>query len=421
MLSPQPKRPPVKAKIEKSRVELMEAGTILGDTKIDGFVARRLKSGSIAYGFRYRFGGSQQWISLGVHGRSGVTAESARAKAKVLQGTVAAGKDPAAEKQAARAKAEKAKSAAKNTVNAVLDLFIAQYVKKKLRSAKTVERCLEVYVRPRIGSVPITDLRRSHIVEMLDAIEEADKAVTADRVLAYVRKAFNWHAARVDDFVPPIVRGMARTTPADHARTRMLADDEIRSLWKALESPDSPEPFRNIVRVLLLTAQRRDEIGLMRADEIDGDTLIIPAERYKTGVPNAVPLTQAALRWIGARKTGFMFSTTGGKKAFNGYSKAKIQLDAVIAEQRKAARLKPMPEWRLHDLRRTARSLMSRAGVPSDIAEMVLGHKLTGVRGVYDRHSYAHEKRDALEKLAGLIGLILNPPAGNVVQIGANR
>jgi integrase len=173
--------------------------------------------------------------------------------------------------------------------------------------------------------------------------------------------------------------------------------------------------------VLLLTAQRRDEIGLMRAEEIDGDTFIIPAERYKTGIPNAVPLTKEARQWIGDRNAGFMFSTTGGKKAFSGYSKAKRQVDAVIAEQRKVAKLKPLPEWRLHDLRRTARSLMSRAGVSSDIAEMVLGHKLNGVRGVYDRHSYAAEKRDALEKLAGLLALIINPPKGNVVQIARGK
>jgi len=173
-----------------------------------------------------------------------------------------------------------------------------------------------------------------------------------------------------------------------------------------------------MVRTLLLTAQRKNEIGLMRAEEIDDrDTLVIPAERYKTGVPNAVPLTAEARRWIGERKTGFMFSTTGGKRPFNGYSKAKAQLDAVIAKDRKAAKLKPMPAWRLHDLRRTARSLMSRAGVTSDIAEMVLGHKLSGVRGVYDRHSYAVEKRDALEKLSGLIAMILNPPKGNVIQM----
>jgi integrase len=408
--------------INKSSVDAMPDGAILVDTKIDGFIARKLPSGRVSYGFRYRGRNSKQWwLRLGVHGQSGVTAETARAQAKVYQGAVAAGDDPGAGKQADRDKAEKAKRAGKNTVNAVLDLFIARHVEKNLRSAKTVKRCLEVYVRPRIGSKSIYQLKRKDIVEMLDAIEDDDKAVTADRVLAYVRKAFNWYAARDDEFLPPIVKGMARTKPADRARTRLLADDEIRSLWKALESPESPEPFRNIVRVLLLTAQRRDEIGLLKAEEIDGDILTIPAERYKTGVANIVPLTAAAREWIGDRKAGFIFSTTNGKKSFSGYSKAKNELDAVIAKQRKANGLKPMPEWRLHDLRRTSRSLMSRAGVSSDIAEMVLGHKLKGVRAVYDRHSYAAEKRDALEKLAGLIALILNPPAGNVVQIAGRK
>jgi integrase len=403
--------------INKSNIEAMPKGALIVDLKVDGFVARKLPSGKVTFGYRYRGQGHKQWwLSLGVHGQSGVTADTARAKAKVLQGKVAAGRDPGAEKQAERDKAEKVKLAGRNTVNAVLDQFIARHV-KNLRSAKTIERSLEVYVRPRIGSKSIYDLRRKDIVDLLDAIEDDDKAVTADRVLAYVRKAFNWYAARDDEFTPPIVRGMARTKPSERARTRALTDDEICSLWAALESADSPEPFRNIVRVLLLTAQRRDEIGLMRAEEIDGDTLVIPAERYKTGIPNAVPLTKEARQWIGDRKSGFVFSTTDGRKPFSGYSKAKKELDAVIAKQRKADGLKPMPEWRLHDLRRTARSLMSRAGVSADVAEMVLGHKLGGVRGVYDRHSYAAEKREALEKLAGLIGLILNPPAHNVVRL----
>lgn len=312
------------------------------------------------------------------------------------------------DKLASKALATKAKLAEKNTVNSVLDLFIARHVEKNLRSAKTVKRSLDVYVRPRIGSISIYNLKRRDIVGMLDAIEDADKAPTADRVLAYVRKAFNWYATRDDEFLPPIVRGMARTKPADRARTRALTDDEIQSLWQALDSPKIPQAFSNIVRVLLLTAQRRDEIGMMRAEELEGETLIIPAERYKTGTPNAVPLTDEARGWIGHRKVGFVFSTTDGKKAFNGYSKAKRQLEAIIADQRKAAGLKGVPAWRLHDLRRTARSLMSRAGVSSDVAEMVLGHKLSGVRGVYDRHSYAAEKREALQKLAALVGRIVN-------------
>ena len=408
----------MKQLINKTSIDALSGGESLVDTKIDGFVARKLPSGKVSYGFRYRGADHKQWwLGLGVHGQSGVTAETARDQAKVYQGKVAAGKDPGADKLAKRQAALQAKRAAKNTVNAVLDLFIARHVEKNLRSAETVKRCLELDVRPKIGSKSIYDLKRKDIVDMLDAIEDDGRAVTADRVLAYVRKAFNWYATRDEEFKSPIIKGMARTKPAERARDRILADDEIRSLWKALESPKSPEPFRNIVRVLLFTAQRRDEIGLMRAEEIDGDTLIIPADRYKTGIENAVPLTDHARKWIGDRKSGFMFSTTNGEKAFSGYSKAKIQLDDVIAEQRKADGLKPMPEWVLHDLRRTARSLMSRAGVSGDIAEMVLGHKLTGVRRVYDRHDYAAEKRDALEKLAGLISLILDPSTNNVVSI----
>jgi len=407
----------MQAKITKPMIDTMSAGQILADTEVKGFVARCLDSGAVTYGYRYRdkATGKQRWLGLGLHG-SDLTPKEARELAKKAAGKVADNRDPVAELEAKRAASARERQADANTVDAVLDLFIARHV-DKLRSAKTVTRSLEVYVRPRIGRKSIYDVKRLDIVQLLDAIEDADKGPTADRVLAYLRKAFNWYAARDEGFVPPIVKGMARTKPAERARTRALADDEIRSVWQALDSGELPAAFSNVVKVLLLTAQRRDEIGLMRAEEIDGDTLVIPAERYKTGLPNAVPLTAEALRWMGDRKAGFMFSTTEGKKPFSGWSKSKRELDALIARQRKAAGLKPMAPWVLHDLRRTARSLMSRAGVSSDIAEMVLGHKLAGVRGVYDRHSYAAEKRDALEKLAGLVALILNPPAGNVVKL----
>jgi integrase len=158
----------------------------------------------------------------------------------------------------------------------------------------------------------------------------------------------------------------------------------------------------------------------MREEEIENDIWIIPAERYKTGIPNVVPLTGEVLRWIGHRQPGFKFSSNGGKRAFNGYSKAKSALDSLIGQQRKKAKLKVMPPWVLHDLRRTARSLMARAGVSSDIGEIVLGHKIPGVRGVYDRHSYAAEKRDALEKLGALVGRILASGNDSVGKINAH-
>jgi integrase len=408
-------------KISKRRVDDLAAGKILADSEIKGFVARRLDSGAVTYGYRYRdkTNGKQRWLTLGLHGS--ITAEEARDLAKKAAGEVADKRDPVAEREAAREDAAREKRATANTVDSVLDQFITRHVEKNLRSAKVVKRSLEVYVRPKIGQKSIYAVKRLDIVELLDAIEDADKAPTADRVLAYLRKAFNWYATRDEDFLPPIVKGMARTKPSERARKRILTDDEIRSLWSALGSEDIPQAFGNIARVLLLTGQRLGDIGKMRAEELDGKTLIIPAERYKTKVEHVVPLTESAFEWITDRKSGFMFSTTGGKKPFSGWSKAKRSLDTVIARERKKAGLKPMPHWTLHDLRRTARSLMSRAGVSGDVAEVVLGHKLPGVRGVYDRHTYEAEKRDALEKLAGLIGLILNPPAGNVVAMSGAR
>lgn len=410
----------MQGKITKTKVDALKPGQVLHDKEIKGFVARCLPSEAVTYGFRYRDKGTgkQRWLGLGLHGS--ITADEARDLAKKEAGKVADNRDPVAEREAKRAEAARERQAEANTVDSVLDQFIARHV-DKLRSAKTVTRSLEVYVRPRIGRKSIYEVTRLDVVQLLDAIEDADKAPTADRVLAYLRKAFNWYAARDENFVPPIVKGMARTKPAERARTRALADDEIRSIWQALGSDELPAGFSNAVRALLLTAQRRDEVGMAQAEEIDGDTLLIPAERYKTGLPNAVPLTADALKWFGDRKTGYMFSTTGGKKPFSGWSKSKRELDAIIARQRKKDGLKPLAPWVLHDLRRTARSLMSRAGVSSDIAEMVLGHKLAGVRGVYDRHSYAVEKRDALEKLAGLVSLILNPPTDNVVSIDQHR
>jgi integrase len=119
-----------------------------------------------------------------------------------------------------------------------------------------------------------------------------------------------------------------------------------------------------------------------------------------------IPLTAQARVLIGD-KPGFVFSTTNGTTPFHTLAEAKKELDKTIAAIRKADGREPMPHWQLHDLRRTARSLMSRAGVPTDHAERVLGHVIGGVRGTYDRHEYLDEKRAALEALARLIERII--------------
>ena len=404
----------VRAKISKRTVDALRPGEFIADAEIKGFVVRRLASGTATYGYRFRNrAGQQRWLPLGLHGQ--ITPDQARELAKKRAGEVADDRDPVAERVAERA-------AANNTVDAVLDDFMARYVRKQgLRSADEIERTFRVYVRPRLGSKSIYELQRRDIIQLLDAIEDDHGPVMADRALAYLRKALNWWATRDDKFNPPFVKGMARTKSKERARTRILDDQEIRDVWKALDEAAVPACYPAFVRALLLTAQRRQEVSRMRWDEIKGDTWIIPGGRYKSKIDNAVPLIGAVRKLLGAeRKTGFVFSTDGGKRPFGGFGKPKAALDAKIAELRKRGGRQPMPGWVHHDLRRSARSLMSRAGVPTEVAERVLGHTIPGVRGIYDRHDYAAEKHEALERLAALVERILHP-ADVVVPLTRTR
>jgi integrase len=301
----------------------------------------------------------------------------------------------------------------------LLDMFVERYCRKEkeLKSADQYASTFRRLVAPDVGDLPVFGegrLRRSHIVDMLDEIEDESGPVMADRTLAYVRKAFNWFAARNEDFTNPIVKGLRSV--GTNSRDRILNDEELRDLWAALDVAENvPACYPRFVKSLLLTTTRRSEAALMHTRELDGDEWTIPAERYKTGIDHLIPLSAAARELIGEKPDGangnswFVFTTTHGAKGFSGFSKCKRQLDKTIAEIRARDGREPMPHWVLHDLRRTGRSLMSRAGVPSDHAERCLGHVIGGVRGVYDRHEYLDEKRDSFEKLAGLVALILSP------------
>jgi integrase len=262
---------------------------------------------------------------------------------------------------------------------------------------------------------------------MLDDIADESGPVMADRTLAYVRKAFNWHATRDDDFSPPIVKGMSRTKPKERNGKRVLADDEIRDLWAALATISEPACYPAFVKCLLLTATRRNESADMSVTELDGDLWTVPADRYKTKMDHVVPLSAAAAELIrgqapkkSSKNAHFVFSTTDGAKPFSGFSKAKTQLDKAISNIREREGRAPLENWTLHDLRRTARSLMSRAKVPTDHAERALGHVMGGVRETYDRHEYLDEKRAAFEALAALVLRILNP-AANVEELASRR
>jgi integrase len=206
---------------------------------------------------------------------------------------------------------------------------------------------------------------------------------------------------------------MARTSTKERARARVLNDDELRLVWGAASTST---PFGGLVRFLLLTAARRTEAASMTKGEISKGAWTIPARRYKTKRDHIVPLSAEAqalleeLPSLGQRADDYVF-TTDGKHAIRGFGKAKSKLDLRILSimREHEPKAEPLLRWTLHDLRRTARSLMSRAGVASDIAERCLGHALTGVRGVYDRFAYYDEKKQAFEALAAQIERIVSP------------
>lgn len=301
----------------------------------------------------------------------------------------------------------------------LLDMFIDRYCRKEaaLKSADQYASTFRRLVAPDVGDLPVFGegrLRRSHIVDMLDEIEDENGPVMADRTLAYLRKAFNWFQAREEDFTNPIVKGLRQV--GTNSRDRVLTDDQLRDLWAALDVVENvPACYPRFVKSLLLTTTRRNEAALMHSRELDGDDWTIPADRYKTGIDHIIPLSAAARDLIGEKPAGakgnswFIFTTTEGAKGFSGFSKAKRELDKAIAKVRTEAGREPMPHWVLHDLRRTGRSLMSRAGVPADHAERCLGHVIGGVRGVYDRYAYLEEKREAFNKLAGVVEQIVKP------------
>jgi integrase len=371
-------------RIGAKTVAKMKAGDVLIDTEIRGFEARRWDTGTITYSMRYRTrNGDRKRVLIGRHGN--ITPDEARTIAKQRAGEVASGHDPAGEQKIAEAVAGK-------TVAVVWDEYAKRELVKK-RSAEDQLSSFDRLVRPRIGDRSIYDLRRGDIMKMLDEIEDNNGPVMADRTRAYLARCFKWQMLRDESFTSPIITGMARTSSKERARDRILTDDELRSIWKA----SGQSTYGALVRFLLLTAARRSEAAEMIWSEIEGSTWTLPASRNKVKEELVRPLSKSAMSILKAlpRDGAYVFGVAG--KPMGSLSKRKATLDADSG----------VTGWTIHDLRRTARSLMSRAGVLSDHAELCLGHVISGVRGTYDRHAYHAEKAAAFEKLAALVAQIV--------------
>src|SRR5215471_4349398 len=367
------------ASVERFKLESSKSEHIEFDESMPGF-GLRIRAGDKAqhrtFIAQYKIGEKHRRITLGDVRK--VTLENARKEAKRIFGSVANGHDPANEKAERR-------SAASYTLDATIARYLeAKATKLKPRSMAEVKRHLEKDWQS-LHNLAIASIGRAHVAATLSAIAKTKGGVTANRARAALSAMFRWAIGDgLCDHNP--VTGTNRQEENGH-RERSLSDSEVAKVW--LEAPAND--YGNIVRLLLLTGCRREEIGDLRWSEVDlaARTITIAKERTKNGMEHSVPLPDAALSILqgimrrGDRDFVFGIARAGG---FSGWSKSKIALDKAVAFKE---------EWRLHDLRRTVRTGLGKLGIQPHIAEAVLNHIRT-----YDRNTYAAEKSAALDQWA---------------------
>lgn len=309
--------------------------------------------------------------------------------------------------------------------------FLGQVAKRTRATTKGVTRWTTTWVdgRPAIWRErPVVEITRRDIIERLDEIEARGGKFAARHALAALRNLLNWLAEgeRFGVLVSAAANVKDKTIGLDKRhlrRKRVLDDSELRDVWLAAD--DVGYPFGPLVRLLMLSGQRRNDVACARHGEIDltagAETLTVPTERYKTGVAQECPLPAKAVEIVAAlpkfAKGDCAFTTTSGARPISGISKMKARLDEAIAKRRK----KPMAPWTLHDLRRTVRTrLVGDCGVEAYIAERILGHALPGLDGVYDQGNHRKQKREALARWQDKLLTIVEPPpalGGKVVEL----
>jgi integrase len=382
-------------KITQRSIDAMissEADGFLWDSSIKGFGAKFSKFGAVTYILQFRMGGREsrtRRYTIGSHG-SPWTATTARLEAERLALQIAQGIDPAeAEKQRRRE---------------TVDLAFANYADRFTATCDSrgwgilVERSLRIHVTPVLRQKPLPQITRTDIVAIFDRMPSAHKA-NHRNVFAVIRRLFRWAVSRGDIERSPM-EGM-ETPPAVKARDRWLSDSELGRVWS--QAMKTHRCFGPIVRMLIVTGQRREEVASLVWEELDRDERLwtLPGARAKNGEPNRVPLNDLAIRVLDEvaagttwPKRGKIFPTsTGGP--FTAYHKGKLMLDELVSSDGGD----PVDHWRLHDLRRTVATGFQRLGVRFEVTEAILNHvggSRAGVAGIYQRHDWKDEKREAL-------------------------
>jgi integrase len=380
------------ATIQRLALPKGKAEAIYFDDDLPGFGLRLRSGGSRNWIIQYALGAKQRRMTLG--STEVLDSSKAHKTARDLLASVRLGRDPAAERTESRVRASD------DELGAIIDRFLArQETRLRPRSYTETKRYLKKHWKSLHG-VHLTRINRATVAARLDAIADESGSVAADRARAALSAFFAWAIRQGLCEVNPVI---GTNKAADvKSRERVLSDQELKAIWNAL--PDSD--YGRIVRLLILTGQRREEIGGLRWSEIDVAKRVItlPSERTKNHRSHDVPLSKPALAIVTTQpmRAGrdFLFGDGPRRReqngeaikqgGFQGWSKSKIALDAQT---------KSIGAWRLHDVRRTVATRMAELGVQPHIVEAVLnhasGHK-AGIAGVYNRAAYVDEKTAAL-------------------------
>lgn len=397
------------------------------DSAMPGMCLRVTSKGAKSYILTTRVDGKQRRITIGYANGPEVTSLSeARRLAGEIKDRAKAGK-PLPQIRLVVAGAAAPDSAVK-TFGDIADEYIKRECARLARGSE-IQSVIERELLPTWRDIPIADLRKRHARQLTDPMLE-DRPAAAHKLHETYCRVLNWALGHFDDDELGIeVSPFANLKPpvSRQARGRALKPDEIKTLWAAWESVGYP--FGDLQKLLLLTAQRRNEVAGMAWAEVDLQTQTwrIPAARSKSRREHIVPLSDEALSILNALPRfakddeptagEFVFTTTSGAKPVSGYSKAKAATDTAVAKLVKRGDAAPVDAWRWHDLRRTARTGMAELGIPEIVGERVLNHAPRGLPGVYNVHEYQAEKADALQRWANRVREIVTPPPANVVKM----
>lgn len=387
-----------RANIAQLRLPPGKAEVTYWDDEIKGFGLRLRQGGAGRWIVQFRNAqGQQRKMTLSQIPVSSV--DQARAAAERIIRNIADDRDPQAEKVALR----KAREVEKFKVSDLLKLYLPD-AQERLRASSydEVERHLQVIWAP-IHSIAVGALDSRRIAQELDKIAKARGLITANRARSSLSAMMGWgiEKGRIDS--NPVIN-VAKALKREPKRDRVLTDDELVDLWACCGEDD----FGRIIKLLILTAARREEVAGMRWPELDlaRGAWQLPAERVKNGRAHLIPLPSSAvsiLQTVDRReKRELLFGD--GEGSFAGWSKSKARLDeAIAARRRKAAAEKGqepvvMPAWRIHDLRRSAATGMARLGISIAVIERALNHvsgEFKGIVAVYQRHDFQREVQEA--------------------------